>query len=69
MQTITDLVQKLYNYTRQSPMSADAHNDALKTAQELIAKFAELSAPKEELPPPVVEKIGTDPKIVWWPKK
>jgi hypothetical protein len=61
---ITELVQKLYNYTRQSPMSADAHADALKVAQDLVAKFTELSTHKEELPPPVVEKLGTEPKVV-----
>jgi hypothetical protein len=61
---ITELVQKLYNYTRTARLTADEHADALKVAQELVAKFAELSVHKEELPPPVVEKLGTEPKIV-----
>jgi hypothetical protein len=61
---ITELVQRLYNYTRTAKLTADEHTDALKVAKELVAKFAELSAPKEELPPPVVEKLGTEKKVV-----
>lgn len=62
--TITQLVDKLYAYTRNAPMTAQEHTDALTTARELLAKFAELSAPKEDMPAPVAEKLGTEPKVV-----
>lgn len=72
-----NLVDTLLSYTREAPMTANAHKDALTKAQSILDEYidlqtkltAEIAARQvvEDLAQPKAEVMGTEKKVVGWP--